>query len=415
MTLSEELKWRGFVQQTTYEDLGRLDSEKPTFYMGFDASADSQAIGNLAGMMFAKTLARHGCKAFILAGGSTSLIGDPGGKDKERPMQNTETVAANVKNAETQIRKIFHDQPFTLVNNLDWTKGLSVLTFLREIGKHFSMTPLIQRDYIAQRIGEGGDGISYTEFSYGLLQAMDFLYLHDQHKVNLQLGGSDQWGNCLGGVELVRKARGAEVNVITLPLVINKSTGKKFGKTEEGAVWLNPNKTSPFKFYQFWINVDDESVEDYLKIYTELGKDDIETLMREHNEQRSIRSAQKRLAFEVTKLVHGEDSAGAVKRVSACLFDGHDYSGLTKTDFELLAGELPVIETDPGASLVDALVGGKLASSKTEARNLLSSNAVYINGLQFSSEKTALDRSDSLHGFVVLRKGKNSTCIIKLK
>ena len=200
MTLSEELQWRGFVQQTTLRTLSDLDKKKQVFYHGFDASADSQTIGNLAAMMFDKVFMRHGWKAIILAGGATSLIGDPGGKDKERVLQTEETIGANVKKAEQQLKKIFGDKDFTLVNNIDWTKGMTVLDFLRDIGKHFSMTPLVQRDYIAQRIGEGGAGISYTEFSYTLLQGMDYLHLYDNYEVTMQLGGSAQWGNCLSGV-----------------------------------------------------------------------------------------------------------------------------------------------------------------------------------------------------------------------
>lgn len=292
MTLSEELAWRGFINQTTFEDLTDLDKETRTFYHGFDASADSQAIGNLAAMMFDKVFIRHGWKAILLAGGATSLIGDPGGKDKERVLQTEETIAHNVACAEEELKRIFGSDEFTLVNNLDWTKDMKVLEFLRDIGKHFSMTPLVQRDYIAQRIGEGGAGISYTEFSYTLLQGMDYLHLFDNYDVTMQLGGSDQWGNCLSGVDLVRKARGAEVHTMTLPLIINKATGKKFGKSEEGAVWLNENKTSVYKFYQFWINVDDEGVEDYLKVYTTLDKETVDDIMSAHNEARNNRLAQ---------------------------------------------------------------------------------------------------------------------------
>ncbi|MEK7153917.1 MAG: tyrosine--tRNA ligase, partial [Patescibacteria group bacterium] len=254
MTLSEELEWRGFVNQSTFADLKELDTKKWAFYHGFDASAPSQAVGNLAAMMFDKVFMRHGHKAVILAGGATSLIGDPGGKDSERPMQTEQTISFNVHKAEEQLNRIFSGHDFKLVNNLDWTKDLKVIDFLRNIGKHFSMTPLVQRDYIAKRIGEDGAGISYSEFSYTLLQGMDYLHLYDEFGVTLQLGGSDQWGNCLSGVELVRKARGAEAHVITLPLIMNKATGKKFGKSEEGAVWLDPERTSPTQFYQFWIN-----------------------------------------------------------------------------------------------------------------------------------------------------------------
>ncbi|MDQ2973452.1 MAG: tyrosine--tRNA ligase [bacterium] len=413
MTLSEELLWRGFVQQTTYDELEELDETVPKFYMGFDASADSQAIGNLAGMMFAKTFMRHGCDATLLAGGSTSLIGDPGGKDAERPMQNEETININIENAKAELRRVFKGHDFNLVNNLDWTKNLSVLTYLRDIGKHFSMTPLIQRDYIAQRIGEGGAGISYTEFSYGLLQALDYLHLYDTHGVTLQLGGSDQWGNCLGGVELIRKARGATAHVITLPLVINKSTGKKFGKSEDGAVWLDSKKTSPYKFYQFWINVDDEGVEDYLKIYTELDRDSIEELIRQHLEHPGSRVAQKRLALEVTSIVHGAARAESVQKVTEVLFGGLEYDSLSKEDINQLEHELTTVTANYGTELADLLVATNLASSKSEAKRFLKASAVYINGYQFSSEKDHIDKEDSLHGFAIIRRGKNANALVK--
>jgi tyrosyl-tRNA synthetase len=414
MTLSEELQWRGFVNQTTFSDLSELDSKQQAFYHGFDASADSQTIGNLAAMMFDKVFIRHGWNAILLAGGSTSLIGDPGGKDKERDMQTVETIAKNVANAENQLKKVFAGDSFTLVNNLDWTKDMKVLDFLRDIGKHFSMTNLVQRDYIAQRIGDGGAGISYTEFSYTLLQGMDFLHLFDNHKVTLQLGGSDQWGNCISGVELIRKTRGAEVNVITLPLVINKSTGKKFGKSEDGAVWLDESKTSVYKFYQFWINLDDEGVEDYLKIYTVLDKPTIDDIMVAHNESRSSRLAQKHLAYEVTKLVHGEQRAETVQKLSEVLFGGQDYAQLKKTDFQMLSSELPVVKAGSGSEIIDALVSAELATSKGEARRFLAGNAIHINGSQLPLSKETLDNDDFIDGYLVIRRGKNANALVEL-
>jgi tyrosyl-tRNA synthetase len=415
MTLSEELQWRGFVQQTTFKDLSELDQKQWTFYHGFDASADSQTVGNLAAMMFDKVFIRHGHKAVLLAGGATSLVGDPGGKDKERPLQDESVIAENVKKAESQIKRVFGSSEFTLVNNLDWTREMKLLDFLRDIGKHFSMTPLVQRDYIAQRIGEGGAGISYTEFSYTLLQGMDYLHLFDNHGVTLQLGGSDQWGNCLSGVELIRKTRGAETHVITLPLIINKATGKKFGKSEDGAVWLDENKTSAFKFYQFWINADDEGVEVYLKIYTELDRETIEGLMAEHRQSPESRIAQKRLAFEVTKIVHGEEKAKSVESVSGVLFGGEKYEDLNGRDFEELEKELPVINVIVGdTQLIDILVDGGLAGSKTEARRFLEENAVYINGSQISLNKNTLDTSDMINGYAVIRRGKNSSVLVKV-
>ncbi len=398
MTLSEELTWRGFVNQTTFKNLTDLDKSQITFYHGFDASSDSQTVGNLAAMMIDLVFIRHGHKAYILAGGATSLVGDPGGKDGERDLQAEETIAHNVACAEAQLKKIYGNNPFTLVNNLDWTKDLSLIEFLRTIGKNFGIGDLIKKDFIASRLGEGASGISYAEFSYTLLQGMDFLHLYDNHSVTLQIGGSDQWGNCISGVELIRRMRGAETHVLTHPLVINKTTGKKFGKSEDGAVWLDANKTSPYKFYQFWLNVDDEGAGDYIKIYTEIQKDEFDQLMDEFNQNRAERAAQKYLAYEVTKLVHGQDVADSVKRISEVLFSGRDVSDLTNQDFTALSLELP---TSQNEDILEFLIETKIASSKGEARRLIEQNAVSVNGEKITDPDAKL-KSPSL-----IKKGKN--------
>jgi len=409
MTLSEELSWRGFINQTTLSDLSELDKQKGAFYHGFDASADSQTVGNLAAMMLDKVFMRHGYKAIILAGGATSLIGDPGGKDTERPLQDEKSIARNVANAERQLKQIFSGYRFMLVNNLDWTKNLKVLDFLRDIGKHFSMTSLVQRDYIAKRIGEGGSGISYTEFSYTLLQGMDYLYLFDKHGVTLQLGGSDQWGNCLSGVELIRKKRGAEVHAITLPLIMNKATGKKFGKSEEGAIWLDEQKTSVYKFYQFWLNSDDESVEEYLKIFTELSKDKIDQIIQTFHSDKTARLAQKTLAYEVTKLVYGEERAQTVKRVSEVLFGEGNFLDLGKKELEIITDEILVVESLDDFS--ETLVRARLATSKTEARNFYASGAISVNGEKVTSERPYTFR----RGLNLVKRGKNNFAVVKEK
>jgi len=413
MTLSEELHYRGFVHQTTFKDLTMLDNQKVTFYQGFDASADSQTIGNLAAMMFAKVFIRHGHRAIQLAGGATSLIGDPGGKDSERPMQTAETIAANVEAASNQLQIILGADNFTLVNNLDWTKDLPVLNFLRDIGKHFSMTPLVQRDYIAKRIGENGAGISYTEFSYTLLQGMDYLHLFDKEDCTLQLGGSDQWGNCLSGVELIRRARGAEVHVITLPLVMNQLTGKKFGKSEAGAVWLDSTKTSVYAFYQFWLNIDDEGVEYYLKIYTELPKDEIDRILDQFQTNRAARNAQKTLAYHVTKLVHGQAAADQISAITATLFESNDLAQLTLLDMEVLAAELPVVEA-ANLDMISAVVAGSLAESKAEARRLIEQSGIYLNSQKVTLTSMLKD-FEVLAGspYVLLRRGKNKFALVR--
>ncbi|HUD03467.1 MAG TPA: tyrosine--tRNA ligase [Patescibacteria group bacterium] len=412
--LSEELKWRGFINQTTFEDMEDLNKQSWVFYHGFDASAPSQTIGNLAAMMFDKVFMRHGHKAILLAGGSTSLIGDPGGKDAERPLQSEETIANNIAQAEKQLKKVFDGQQFTLVNNLDWTKGLKVLDFLRDIGKHFSMTPLVQRDYIAKRLGEGGAGMSYAEFSYTLLQGLDYLYLYDNYGVTLQLGGADQWGNCLSGVELIRKARSKEVHAITLPLIINGATGKKFGKSEDGSIWLDESLTSVYQFYQFWLNVDDKGVENYLKVYTELDKDEIDAVMVDFNNDRASRVAQKTLAYEVTKIVHGEDQAIKHQHMIEVLFGNRSYNELSETELTEFWEETGKHIVKLATELAEVLVQTNLAASKTEARRFIEDNAIYINGLQIPLSKTTLDNDDAINGYVVLRRGKNSQVVIKI-
>lgn len=409
MTLSEELKWRGFINQTTYPDLSVLDNEKVTFYHGFDASADSQTVGNLAGMMLDRLFMRHNHRAVILAGGATSLIGDPGGKDIERPLQDEATIAANIHRAEAQLRTVLEGYDFKLVNNLDWTKELKVIDFLRDYGKHFSMTPLIQRDYIATRLGEGGSGISYAEFSYTVLQGMDFLHLYDHEEVTLQLGGSDQWGNCLSGVELIRKARGGEAHVITLPLIINKSTGKKFGKTEDGAIWLDPQKTTPYNFYQFWLNTSDDAVEDYLKIFTELNQDHISDLMQKFWADRASRSAQRVLAKEVTTLVHSEQ---AVREIEGAAQVAYGEGDLTVASIATLKSQLPFGQAKIGeTTIVEGLVITGLASSNSEARRLIAEGGIYINGRRVSSEQDTFSRNDSIHNHSVLQRGKTKALI----
>ncbi len=411
MTLSEELQWRGFINQTTFTDIKELDKKKRTFYMGFDASADSQTVGNLAAMMFIWTFIRHGWDPIILAGGSTSLVGDPGGKTEERRLQAEEVIAHNVQRAQEQLKQILRDEQFRMVNNLDWTKDIKLLPFLREIGKNFSITNMIQRDFVSERIGEGGAGLSYAEFSYTLLQGFDYLHLFDNYGCTMQLGGSDQWGNCLSGVELIRKVRGQEVHVLTLNLVIDKTTGRKFGKSEDGAVWLDESKTSPFKFYQFWLNCGDADVFDYLRIYTLLTPEDLILLEREMEHDAASRPAQKRLAYEVTKIVHGQERADAVVRVTEAIFGGTGIDTLDKSDFKILEDELPVEKAAEGVGLADFLVNTGLAASKTEARRFLESGAIYINGMQLPIDQTTFIDEDFRHGYAVVRRGKNITAL----
>lgn len=415
MTLSEELSWRGLIKDHTFSDLSWLDEPK-TFYLGADAgSADSLTIGNLAIFMLADRLLNAGWNTVLLMGGATSMIGDPGGKESERELVSAEQINKNIAGVSAQVKKLFAQKEFTLVNNYDWFKNIGYLEFLRDIGKHYSMTELLQRDYIAERLGDGGAGISYAEFSYNMIQGYDYYHLYKNHDVVLQIGGSDQWGNMLSGVPLIRKKEAVEVHAMSMPLVINKATGKKFGKSEDGAVWLDPKKTTPYTFYQFWINADDIGVLDYLKIYTHLSKEDIEAVMEEHAQVPSARVAQKRLAYEVTVIVHGKEVAESVVHTTDVLFGAGDYKSLSQEDIEMLKTELPFYEIAPNSSLIEVVVHTGLASSNSEARRFLQDSAIYINGSQFSSEKNTLGHEDTLHGYVILRRGKNNTVLVKLQ
>lgn len=404
MTLSEELVWRGMVHQSTLSDLKTLDHKKITFYHGFDASAPSQTVGNLAAMMVDLAFLRHGHKAIVLAGGSTSLIGDPSGKDKERVMQSTKTIAQNVKNAKKQIEKIYRGYSFRLVNNLDWTKKLTLLEFLRDVGKHFNVGEMVKRDYIKDRIG--GSGISYTEFSYSLLQGFDYLHLYKKHGTTLQIGGSDQWGNCVSGIDLVRRVTGAEVHCMTLPLIINKATGKKFGKSEAGAIWLDPKLTSVYDFYQFWINVDDESVKDYLKIFTDIDKDSYEKILTEFEKDHSTRLAQKELAYRVTTLVHGEKEARRAEMTTESLFNKSAHSHVGAPQISLLSSDVSGGSID----LVSFLVSKNIVLSKREARTLIDGGAVSVDDILIKEYSV---NASLLKEGTLLRIGKKKHFVIK--
>lgn len=413
MTLSEELKWRGFVNQTTYKDITVLDGEPISFYWGVDPSADSMHIGQLAMSMMIRHFIEHGHKPILLVGGATGLIGDPDGKDEERDLKSIEEIQANIKGIVGQYKRLFAGFQVEFVDNYDWFKNVGYLKFLREIGKHVPMSQMLGREFVQTRIGDDGAGISYAEFSYALIQGYDFLHLYRTFGTTLQVCGSDQWGNSIAGVELIRRIDGAEANIWSAPLILNKSTGKKFGKSEAGAVWLDENKTSVYQFYQFWLNVDDEGVGDYLKVYTMLSQAEIATIMDEFNTDRSSRKAQKTLAYEVTAITHGTDRAESVKRISEVLFGGRDYKELTEIDFTELSKELGVFEVNAGADLAETLVSAGLAKSKGEARRFLESNAIYINGSQIPLNKTTFGNEDMLNGHAVLRRGKNAQVAIK--
>jgi len=402
MKLSEDLTWRGLIKDKTFGDAAWLDAPK-TFYLGVDASADSLTVGNLAVLMLARRLIDAGWKAVLLVGGATSLIGDPGGKEEERDLKSREEILSNVEAIKDQVNKLFAGQHFTPADNYDWFKDVGYLEFLRDVGKHFSMTELMQRDFITERMGEQGSGISYAEFSYSLIQGYDFWQLHKNHDVVLQIGGSDQWGNMLSGVSLVRKKEGKDAHCFSMPLVVNKATGRKFGKSEGGAVWLDPAKTSPTQFYQFWINCDDTDVEDYLKAFTLLPKEEIERVMAEQQADPSKRVAQKRLAEEVTKLVHGA-SGDTATGVTKYLTSQVSIAEASDEDLEEIRKDLAAIKTTSNGSIIEALASSALASSNSDARRLLQSGAVYVNGQSVNREN--FEPGDFQNGRLLLRRGK---------
>ena len=402
MQLSEELKWRGFVNQMTFAELEDVNQPRK-FYFGVDPSADSMQIGNLAAAMMVRLFMEHGYEAYLLVGGATGMIGDPDGKKDEREIRNAETVARNVAGISKQYRRVFEGRDFHLVNNADWFRDINYIDFLHKIGKHMSMTQLLDREFVQARIGEGGSGISYAEFSYSLIQGYDFLHLFREHDVTLQLCGADQWGNSTTGVTLIRKLEAGEAHVYSTPLVINKATGRKFGKSEGGAIWLDENKTSVFKFYQFWLNVDDEGVIDYMKIYTTLDRPTIEAIAENHAVNPGARSAQKVLAREVTDIVHGVQRREAVERVTEVLFGGGDFHDLTDDDVTELAKEIPRV--DVGVGVIEALVVAGAAKSNGEARRLIQSGAVSVNGKKIAEDMV-------INNAALIKKGKNTFVLI---
>ena len=401
MKLSEELQWRGFWNQTTFTDDKLIDSENFTLYLGTDPSADSLHVGHLAVYMMVRHFLERGHKVFLLVGGGTGMIGDMRDTE-ERNLLPYEEIEHNKQALKSQVSRIFAGRDFTLIDNADWLAELELLPFLRDIGKNFNMADLVSREFFKARINNG-KGLSFAEFTYTLLQGYDFWHLFNQYGVNLQIGGSDQWGNLLSGVDLIRKKENTEVYAMTAPLLINKSTGRKFGKSEGGAVWLDENKTSVYKFYQFWLNVDDESAIEYMKIFTMLDRDTIEAIAENHAVNPGARSAQKVLAREVTDIVHGSARRESVERVTEVLFGGGDFKKLSDDDLDALAAEIPCV--DAGIDVIEALVESGAVGSNGEAKRLLKSGAISLNGEKLAENKVVNDTS-------LLKKGKNTFVLI---
>ena len=404
MKLSEELQWRGFYDLNTLEDITDLDKAPRNFYWGTDPSADSLHIGHLAALMMCACFVRHGYTPYYLVGGATGQIGDP--KDTvERDLKGLDEIAKNKVALAKQIVKVTHSPEDTkILDNYDWFSEVKFLPFLREIGKAFSMTQLLDRQFVQNRIGEGGSGISYAEFSYTLIQGYDFLHLFRTHNVDLQLCGADQYGNCTSGIHLIKRLENAKADAYSCPLVIDKVTGRKFGKSEGNAVWLDSTKTSVFDFYQFWLNQADDDLDRFFKMYTLITPEELETILAKHNENPSARYGQKELGKLITAVVHGEAAANSAAKLSEFLFaKNQDFSTLDDNDRQLLAESFP--NAKPG-QLVDILVESGLASSKGEARKFISGNAVSVNG-QKVTEDTAVAANS------LIKRGKNKFAYVK--
>jgi tyrosyl-tRNA synthetase len=404
MDLLADLEARGLVQDSTDRDALRARiAEGPVgVYYGCDPSSDSLQIGNLIGLLVLRRFADAGHNAIALAGGATGMIGDPGGRAKERNLLDAETLAHNTKRIAQQLERISR---VALVNNLGWTGSLTLLDFLRDVGKHASVNQMIARESVKARL-ESENGISFTEFSYQLLQANDYLHLFRTHGVELQVGGSDQWGNLLAGVDLIRRADGAHVHAFTWPLLL-RSDGKKFSKSEGDAVWLAADRTSPYQFFQYWMNVPDADIERFLLQLTLVPVDECAAVAAAHAQAPNRREGQRRLAREVTTLVHGSAAASAAEEASAVLFGGSP-AGASPQALAFLASEVPTSPFAPGTDLVHALAATPLASSLSDARRTIGQGAASVNG-EVVREDRPLSEADLLHGrWLVLRKGKRT-------
>ena len=412
--LSETLRERGYAYQFSAEKLETItDGPKRTVYLGIDPSADSLHVGNLVGLLVLRRFLEDGHKVIILTGGGTGMIGDPGGKAQERNLLDEETIAKNSKAVSAQIRRVFGKGDFTEENNAKWLTKLNLLEFLRDVGKHFTVNAMIKKDVVKDRL-DNEARLSFTEFSYSLLQGYDFLYLNEQYACDVQVGGSDQWSNILAGVEFIRRKAGKEVFALTWPLVVNKSTGKKFGKSEEGAIWLDAEKTSPFKMYQFFLNIEDDAVEELLLKLTMLTGAEIDAAMEMHKRNPAARHGQEILAREVTVLVHGAEAVATAEQISQVLFGDGGVKDISVAAAKGLAASAPSCAVSGEAELVDVLVDAKLATSKREARQFITDGAVTLNGEAVTDEKRALEKSDFTHNVALLKRGKRNVCVLTL-
>ena len=406
MTLVEELRWRGLIKDISSPELEeKLNKGGLTFYIGTDPTADSLHVGHLSSFLISKRLKDAGHTPILLVGGGTGMIGDPR-PTKERQMETKEKVLENFKGLKAQVEKLFG---FEVVNNNDWYKDINVIDFLRDYGKYFNINYMLDKDIIRRRLDEG---ITYAEFSYMILQALDFKYLHENKGVDLQCAGSDQWGNITAGIDLIRKTTGDEVYAFTMPLVTD-STGKKFGKSEGNAIWLDKNKTSSYKLYQFFLNVEDSMVIDYLKIYTFLSKEEIEELEKKNNEHPELREAHKTLAKEIITFLHGKEEYERAVKLADHLFK-NEFKELSKADIEDLFGSEDVKDVEVNQNIADLVVNIGAASSKREAREFISNGAISVNGEKVTDSEMIIDDNCFIEDtYIIVKRGKKNQYIGK--
>jgi tyrosyl-tRNA synthetase len=418
-TVLDELRWRGLLVESTDEDaLARHLAAGPvTFYVGFDPTAPSIHIGNLVQLIVARILQRAGHRPLILVGGSTGMIGDPKATS-ERVLNSPETVAQWVERIQAQVEKYVDftgDNAARIVNNLDWTGPMSVLDFLRDIGKHFPVNRMLARDVVRTRLEEG---ISYTEFSYVLLQSLDYLELYRSHGCTLQFGGSDQWGNITAGVELIRRVEGARVHAMATPL-LTKADGSKFGKTESGTIWLDPAMTSPYALHQFFLNAEDEKVVEYLKVFSDRSHDEITELEQQTREAPQLRAAQRALADDVTALVHGPAERDAAIQAADAVFGRSDLRELPESVLDDVAAEIGGAQLEANGDLptvVEVLAAGGVVPSKSAARRAITEGGAYVNNQRVTDPEARLAEYDLLHGrYVIVRRGKRTVGAVSIR
>ena len=420
-SLVADLEWRGLLAQTTDRDalLKELDTGSTTFYIGFDPTAPSLHVGNLVVLLVMRRFQMAGHRPIALVGGATGLVGDPSGRNEERTLNDESIVEEWVGRIRSQLERFLDfnsgSNKAIMANNLDWTKKLSALEFLRDVGKHFSVNQMLAKDSVSSRLEAGG--ISYTEFSYQVLQGFDFLELFRREKCVLQLGGSDQWGNIIAGLDLIRKVEGGSAHAFTIPLM-TKADGTKFGKTAGGSVWLDAEMTSPYAFYQYWLNTDDKDVPKLLKVFSFKSRPEIEALIESVEANPGAREAHRALAQEITALVHGEDAMNKVEAASKALFGQGELSELDSQTLAAALSQLPrttVKKGDAFPTWVDLLAATGVVDSKSAARRIVKENGAYLNNSKISGEDFAPTEGDLIHGrFLVLRKGKRDLAAVEV-